>query len=336
MDQATNRSFQAFCVNHNGKTFSRRLITLTTDDLPDDDVLIRVHYSDINYKDGLAAVPNGKIVRSYPFIPGIDLAGDVVASCDPRFQQGDLVLATGYGIGVTHPGGFSEYACLPGEWLLPLPETMTPAEAMTYGTAGLTAALSVCRLEENGLTPASGKILVTGATGGVGSLTVAMLSRLGYHVVAATGKGTAHYYLQQLGAEEVVPRSLFDHKGKIKPLSHQEWAGAVDTVGGHVLASVLSRIRFHGVVIACGNAGGSDVPTSVFPFILRGISLFGIDSTYCPLEQRRTVWQRLAGDLSIRTHFDAIRKEIAFSELPNQLPLILNGSHIGRTVVKVH
>lgn len=328
-------TFKALTVNKTEKQFSIKMNEYTINDLPDDDVLIRVCYSDINYKDGLAGIPDGKVVKTYPFIPGIDLAGQVVSSRDPRFRDGDRVIATGYDIGVTHSGGFSEFVRLPGDWLVLLPEPMTLEQSMIYGTAGFTAALAIQRLEDNGMTPSRGKVLVTGATGGVGSLAVAMLSKRGYPVVACSGKKSAQNYLNQLGAETIISRAEIYNGGKIKPLAHQHWAAAIDTVGGAPLAAVLSQIKLHGSVAACGNAGGANVPAFIFPFIIRGVNLLGIDSAYCPMEQRLAIWKRLTEDLDIRDKFGLIRKKISFSQLPDQLTEILQGNHLGRTIVKL-
>ncbi|WP_010632011.1 oxidoreductase [Sporolactobacillus vineae] len=327
-------SFQALTVDKKGKQFSVRLNRYTVDKLPDDDVLIRVRYSDINYKDGLAGTPDGKIIRTYPFIPGIDLAGEVVSSRDPRFHTGDSVIATGYDIGVTHFGGYSEYVRMPGDWLVPLPKAMTFKQSMFYGTAGFTAALAIQRLEDSGLTPSQGKVLVTGATGGVGSLAIAMLSKRGYRVVAESGKAAAKDYLKQLGTEEIIPRFKVND-GAIRPLAHQQWAAAVDTVGGSALAVVLSQIKQHGSVAACGNAGGNHVPATIFPFILRGVSLVGIDSVYCPMSLRLKIWHRLTNDLNISDQSGLISKEITLRELPDQLTDIIKGKHLGRTLVKL-
>lgn len=328
-------TFQALTVDNKDNLFSILVKPYTINDLPDDDVLIRVCYSDINYKDGLAGSPDGKIVRTYPFIPGIDLAGQVITSRDPRFHKGDRVIATGYEIGVTHYGGYSEFARVPGDWLVPLPAGMTLEQSMFYGTAGFTAALAVQRLEDSGLMPSQGKVLVTGATGGVGSLAIAMLSKRGYHVVAESGKPAAKDYLEQLGAEEIIPRFKVNDAA-IRPLDHQQWAAAIDTVGGHALAVVLSRIKRHGFVAACGNASGNRVPATVFPFILRGISLLGIDSVYCPMPQRLKIWQRLTDDLNIYEQSRIISRVITLNELPDQLAGILKGNHYGRTIVKLY
>ncbi|WP_079505636.1 NADPH:quinone oxidoreductase family protein [Mesobacillus jeotgali] len=327
-------NFKAFMVNKNEEGFSAGVTTITQENLPDGDVLIKVAYSSVNYKDGLASIPNGKIVRSYPFIPGIDLAGTVIRSDDSRFKEGDEVIATSYEIGVSHYGGFSEYARIPAEWVVPLPEGLTLKEAMVFGTAGFTAALSVHRLEENGLTPEKGKVLVTGATGGVGSVAVAMLAKRGYHVVASTGKESEHDYLKKIGAAEIISREELVGE-KIKPLDKQLWAGAVDPVGGDTLSAILSKLEYNGSVAVSGLTGGTDVPTTVFPFILRGINLLGIDSVYCPMETRKLLWQRMAGDLKPEELLETIKNEVSLEELPSVLSSILKGENRGRTIVKM-
>lgn len=326
--------FKALMVNKTEDDFSVGVKNISFNDLPDADVLIKVEYSSMNYKDGLASIPNGKIVRSYPFVPGIDLAGVVVSSQDPRFREGDEVIATSYEIGVSHYGGYSEYARIPGDWIVPLPENLTLKEAMVYGTAGFTAALSIQRLEDNGLTPEKGKVLVTGATGGVGSLAVSMLAKRGYDVVASTGKASEHDFLHKLGAKEILSREEV-YSGTIKALDKQLWAGAVDPVGGEMLASVLSKIQYNGSVAVSGLTGGGNVPTTVFPFILRGVNLLGIDSVYCPMEVRKELWSRMATDLKPSTLFDLIQKEITLEELPETLPTILKGQARGRIIVKL-
>ncbi|WP_144475089.1 acryloyl-CoA reductase [Cytobacillus oceanisediminis] len=327
-------NFKAFMVNKNEQNFSAEVKTIRLEDLPAGDVLIKVAYSSVNFKDGLASIPNGKIVRSYPFIPGIDLAGTVVRSDDSRFNEGDEVIATSYEIGVSHYGGYSEYARIPGDWIVPLPEGLTLKEAMVFGTAGFTAALSVHRLEENGLTPEKGKVLVTGASGGVGSVAVAMLAKRGYHVVASTGKESEHEYLRKIGATDIISREELVGE-KIKPLDKQLWAAAVDPVGGKTLSAILSKLEYNGSVAVSGLTGGTDVPATVFPFILRGINLLGIDSVYCPMETRKLLWQRMATDLKPAGMLETINNEVSLEELPGVLTSILKGENRGRTIVKM-
>jgi len=328
-----SEDFKALVVDKSETDFSIEVKKVSFQDLPAGEVLIKVAYSSINYKDGLASLPDGKIVRSYPFIPGIDLAGVVVSSEDSRYTEGDQVIATSYEIGVSHYGGYGEYARIPADWIVPLPENLSLKEAMIYGTAGFTAALSVQRLEENGLTPEKGKVLVTGATGGVGSLSVAILAKRGYDVVASTGKSSEHNYLHKLGAKEVVSREEV-YNGKVKALDKQVWAGAVDPVGGESLAAILSKIQYNGSVAVSGLTGGGNVPATVFPFILRGINLLGIDSVYCPMEVRRLLWERMAADFKPEV-LDSISKEISLEELPQTLPIILQGQAKGRFIVKI-
>ncbi|WP_419887304.1 NADPH:quinone oxidoreductase family protein [Neobacillus niacini] len=325
--------FKALVVNKSESDFTVGIKPISLNDLPAGEVLIKVAYSSINYKDGLASIPEGKIVRSYPFVPGIDLAGVVVSSEDPRYREGDQVIATSYEIGVSHYGGYSEYARIPADWIVPLPDGLSLKEAMIYGTAGLTAALSIQRLEENGLSPEKGKVLVTGATGGVGSIAVAILAKRGYDVVASTGKESEHDYLHKLGAKEVVSRDEV-YNGKVKALDKQLWAGAVDPVGGESLAAILSKLQYNGSVAVSGLTGGGNVPTTVFPFILRGINLLGIDSVYCPMEVRKPLWERMARDFKPEV-LESISKEISLEELPETLPVILQGQARGRFIVRL-
>ncbi|WP_409305057.1 NADPH:quinone oxidoreductase family protein [Peribacillus sp. SCS-155] len=328
-------SFQALVVDHpEGADFSVRVKEISLNELPQGEVLIKVAYSGINYKDGLATIPNGNIVKTYPFVPGIDLAGVVVSSEDPRFKEGDQVIATSYEIGVTHFGGYSEYARIPSKWIVPLPDGLTLKEAMIVGTAGFTAALSIQRLEENGSAPDKGQVLVTGATGGVGSIGVSMLSKRGYDVTASTGKSDEHEYLYGLGAKEVVSREdIFS--GKVRVLDKQRWAAAIDPVGGEPLAAVLSQIQYGGSVAVSGLTAGTSVPATVFPFILRGVNLLGIDSVYCPMEVRENLWHRIAADLKPDNLSEMIQKELSLEELPDALPTILKGQARGRMIVKM-
>lgn len=326
------KQFKALMVDKMENEFSINVKKLTADELPDADVLIKVAYSGVNYKDGLASIPHGKVVQSYPMIPGIDLAGVVVSSEDPRFHKGDEVIATSYEIGVSHFGGYSEYARIPADWIVPLPEGLSLKEAMIFGTAGFTAALSVQRLEDNGLTPDQGKVLVTGATGGVGSFAVSMLAGRGYDVVASTGKESEKEYLFKLGAKEIISRDDV-YNGNVKALDKKQWAGAVDPVGGDSLAAILSKISEQGSVAVSGLAGGTSVPTSVFPFILRGVNLLGIDSVHCKMETRQAIWNRLASDLKPADLSTFIDKEASLEELPKILPTILEGKMRGRVIV---
>ncbi len=328
------QQFNALIVNKQEADFSVKVGTISLEDLPKGEVLIRVHYSGVNYKDSLASIPNGNIVTNYPFVPGIDLAGVVVSSEDPRFNEGDEVIATSYEIGVSHFGGYSEYARINADWVVPLPNGLTLKDAMIIGTAGFTAALSVQRLEENGLTPKKGPVLITGATGGVGSFAVSILSTLGYQVEASTGKESEHEFLKSLGASTILSREeVFD--GKIRALGKQKWAAAVDSIGGEPLASILSQIQYGGSVAACGLTAGTKLPTSVFPFILRGVNLLGIDSVYCPMEIRKNIWTRLATDFKPESYASFIQEEITLHQLPDALPTLLEGKAKGRILVKL-
>ncbi|PLS07123.1 NADPH:quinone oxidoreductase family protein [Neobacillus cucumis] len=328
------QTFRALIVDKQDENFSVEIQKLTLADLPEGDVLIRVHYSSVNYKDSLASIPNGNIVTRYPFVPGIDLAGVVVSSSDSRFQEGDEVIATSYDIGVSHFGGYSEYARIPAKWIVPLPSGLTLKEAMVIGTAGFTAALSVQRLEENHVSPDKGKVLVTGATGGVGSFAVSILANLGYQVEASTGKESEHEYLKKLGATAVISREeVYD--GKIRALGKQNWFAAVDPVGGEPLASLLSQIQYGGSVAASGLTAGTKLPASVFPFILRGVNLLGIDSVYCPMEARLKIWDRLAGDFKPANLEELIQEEVTLEQLPEILPTLLKGQGRGRIIVSL-
>src|SRR5690625_2840492 len=327
--------FNALVVNKQDDQFSVQIEKKECQDLPEGDVLIRVHYSSVNYKDSLATIPDGNIVHTYPFVPGIDLAGVVVSSKDAQFQEGDEVIATSYELGVSHFGGYSEYARIPSKWIVPLPKGLTLKNAMTIGTAGFTAALSVQRLEENGVSPSKGKVLVTGATGGVGSFAVSILSTLGYEVEASTGKSSVHDYLKGLGASSIVAREEVYDGGKIRALGKQKWVAAVDSVGGEPLASLLSQIEYGGSVATSGLTAGTKLPATVFPFILRGINLLGIDSVYCSMETRQKVWKRLASDFKPANMDELIQQEITLQQLPTVLPTLLKGEAKGRTIVNM-
>ncbi|WP_249594392.1 NADPH:quinone oxidoreductase family protein [Peribacillus frigoritolerans] len=328
------QQFDALVVNKQDDQFTVNIQQLSLEDLPQGEVLIRVHYSGVNYKDSLAAIPNGNIVSSYPIVPGIDMAGVVVSSEDSRFKEGDEVIATSYGIGVSQSGGYSQFARVPAEWIVPLPDGLTMKEAMIIGTAGFTAALSVLRLEENNLTPEQGSVLVTGATGGVGSFAVSILSKLGYSVEASTGKESEHGYLKAIGASTIVSREdVYD--GKLRALGKQKWSGAVDPVGGEPLASVLSQIKYGGAVAVSGLTAGTSLPATVFPFILRGVNLLGIDSVNCPMDTRLKVWHRLATDFKLEDLEQLVQQEITLKELPDVLPTLLKGEARGRTIVKL-
>ncbi len=326
--------FKAFIVNKTEHNFTAELGELTHEQLPTGEVLVRVAYSSVNYKDGLAATPDGKVVRTYPFVPGIDLSGTVVESSDARFKVGDEVIATSYALGVSHFGGFSEYARVRAEWVVPLPTGLTLKEAMALGTAGFTAALSIHQLQKNGLTPDKGSVLVTGATGGVGSIAISILKKLGYTVAASTGKEEEHEYLKSLGVSEIIGRAETSAEST-RPMEKERWAGCIDAVGGTTLAYLLRSTKYGGSVAACGNTGGVNVTTTVFPFILRGVNLLGIDSVQCPMELRRELWQQLAHEYKPTSLLESISKEATLAELPQLLATILTGGIRGRTVVRV-
>ncbi|WP_173917315.1 acryloyl-CoA reductase [Halobacillus sp. Marseille-Q1614] len=328
-------TFQAFQIsrNDNGE-INAQIENLNKKDLPQGDVLIKVHYSSVNYKDGMVSTPDNPLVKNYPIIPGIDLAGVVEESDDPKFKEGDQVIATSYEIGVNHPGGYSEYASIPSEWVVPLPDGISLEESMIYGTAGFTAALSVHRLEANGLTPEDGPILVTGASGGVGSMAVAMLAKRGYNVEASTGSKEHENYLKRLGAQKVISREdVYD--GNLKPIQSERWAAAVDPVGGEQLASLLGQLKYQGGAAVSGLTGGTKIPTQVYPFILRGISLIGIDSVNCPMPLRKKIWHRLADDLKTTDAFEEIKSVINLEEVTDTLQSILQGNTRGRVIVKL-
>ncbi|MDE2372508.1 MAG: acryloyl-CoA reductase [Burkholderiales bacterium] len=309
------------------------MTTMRPEQLDPGEVSLRVHYSSINYKDALAATGKGKIIRRFPCVGGIDMAGVVTASSDPRFAPGDEVIATSFDIGVAHHGGYAEMARVPGRWVLRLPAGMSLLQAMALGTAGFTAALGIVRMEANGLAPGNGPVLVTGATGGVGGLAIDMLARNGYHVVALTSKADQAAYLRGLGAAEIKTLDSID-LSRTRPLEESLWAGAVDNVGGRILHWVLATMTQAGTVASIGNASSFEIATTVFPFILRGVSLLGVDSGYMGFPTRQHVWDRLASDLAPR-HLESMTRVIEFDDLPGAFDDFVQGRVKGRTVVRI-
>ncbi|MBP2151156.1 MDR family oxidoreductase [Xanthobacter flavus] len=305
--------------------------TITEADLPAGDVTVDVEYSSFNYKDGLALKGMSRILRALPMVPGIDFAGTVRASDNPAFAPGDKVVLTGWGVGENWSGGFAERAKVKGEWLVKLPAGLTPRQAMAIGTAGLTAMLCVDALERYGITE-GGDVLVTGAAGGVGSVAVRLLSRLGYKVSALTGRPAEADFLKSLGAIDIVDRATYAAAGK--PLAGERWHGAVDTVGGTILANVLAATRYGGAVAACGLAAATDLPTTVFPFILRNVALLGVDSVNCPTPRRLAAWTRL-GEILTEADFDLVTREVTLEDLPQVAEDIIVGGVRGRTVVRI-
>jgi acrylyl-CoA reductase (NADPH) len=301
-------------------------------DLMDGDVVVAVSHSTVNYKDGLVLTGRAPVVRKFPMIAGIDLAGTVETSSHPQFKPGDKVILNGYGLSETHFGGYAEYARVKGDWLVPLPQAFTPAEAMAIGTAGYTAMLCVLALEDAGVTPDKGSIVVTGAAGGVGSVAISLLAKLGYQVTASTGRTEEESYLKGLGATEIIPRT--ELSGDPRPLAKERWAGGVDSVGSKTLANVIASLRYGGAVAACGLAAGMDLPTSVAPFILRNVSLLGVDSVQMPKPRRLQAWERLARDLDV-SKLAAITQTIPLSGVRKAADDILAGRVRGRLVVQI-
>jgi acrylyl-CoA reductase (NADPH) len=325
-------TFKAVVVEKSDAGQTVRLTDFDEKDLMDGDVTVAVEYSTLNYKDGLALTGKSPVVRRFPMIAGIDFAGTVASSAHSAWKPGDKVILNGWGLGETHLGAYAETARVKGDWLVRLPASMSAREAMAIGTAGYTAMLSVLALERGGITPARGSIVVTGAAGGVGSVAIALLAKLGYQVIASTGRLAEIDYLKRLGAAGVIERQ--ELSGQPRALGKERWAGAVDAVGSTTLANVLSMTRYGGVVAACGLAGGMDLPTSVAPFILRGVSLIGIDSVMCPLPLRQEAWRRLETDLD-RGKIDSMTSEIGLGDVIDAGPRILAGDVRGRIVVKV-
>jgi len=325
--------FRGILINKDEAGYQARLQEIDEAVLPAGDVSVRVAWSTLNYKDGLAITGKAPVVRRFPMVPGIDLAGSVSESSHPRWRVGDLVLLNGWGVGETHCGGLAEQARLRGEWLLPLPVAFTPRQAMAIGTAGYTAMLCVLALEKHGLQPGDGEVLVTGANGGVGSVAIALLAGLGHQVVASTGRLGDADHLRALGATAVIDRSELSAPGK--PIGKERWAGVVDTVGSHTLANACATTRYRGAVAACGLAGGMDFPATVAPFILRGVTLYGIDSVMAPLPVREEAWQRLARDLD-PGRLEAMTTEIGLGEAVAVAGELLAGKVRGRVVVDVN
>ncbi len=326
--------FKALVLEQNeDKSVRHSIQSLDEIALPDGDVRVAVAYSTINYKDGLAITGSAPVVRKFPMVPGIDLAGSVIESADPQFKAGDTVVLNGWGVGEGHWGGLAQQARLKGDWLIKLPAAFSPRQAMAIGTAGYTAMLCVQALERAGLTPDRGDILVTGAAGGVGSVAIALLANRGYRVVASTGRASEADYLKGLGAAEIIDRNELSEKGR--PLGKERWAGAVDAVGSHTLANVLAQTCYGGAVAACGLAQGGDLPASVYPFILRGVSLLGVDSVMAPRQIREAAWTALASELDT-SKLDSMTAEIPLGEAAVVAGNIVRGQVRGRVVVNVN
>jgi acrylyl-CoA reductase (NADPH) len=324
--------FKAIVIDKAEAGQTVRLTDFDEKDMMDGDVTVAVEWSTVNYKDGLAVTGKAPVVRRFPMIAGVDLAGTVESSAHPGWKPGDKVIVNGWGLGETHLGAYAEKARVKGDWLVRLPSGISARDAMAIGTAGYTAMLSVMALERAGLTPAHGPVIVTGAAGGVGSVAVALLAKLGYAVIASTGRPEEASYLKGLGAGEVIERK--DLSGPVRPLAKERWAGGIDAVGSTILANMLSMTRYGGAIAACGLAGGMDLPTSVAPFILRGVSLLGIDSVMCPLPLRQEAWRRLETDLD-RSKIAAMVSEIRLDDVIAAGRRIVEGQVRGRIVVKI-
>lgn len=327
-------TFQAMVVTETAPgQFQRAIVTRNLSDLPPGEVLLRVRYSSLNYKDALSASGNRGVTRCYPHTPGIDAAGEVMESGSPDFSPGEAVIVSCYDLGMNTPGGFAQYIRVPAKWIMPLPAGLTLRESMIYGTAGFTAAQSVDRLERHPVLPEQGKILVTGATGGVGSMAVAMLSLSGFSVAAATGKPEQEQFLRDLGAQDIVSReNSIDRSGRM--LLKEKWAGVIDTVGGEMLATAIKSTRYGGAVTCCGNAASPDLPLNVYPFILRGVSLIGIDSAECPMAVRLPIWEKIATTWRL-PNLERLTTEISLKELDRHIECILQGKQRGRVVLNL-
>ncbi len=330
-----SKSFKALVVEETlDDSFERSVRDWNINKLPENDVLIRVHYSSLNYKDALSATGNKGITKQYPHIPGIDAAGTVEESNDDRFQSGDSVIVTSYDLGQNTSGGFGQYIRVPGDWIVPLPDALNLHESMILGTAGLTAAIGIHHLQNNNIKPDDGPILVTGATGGVGTLGITMLSKIGYEVVAATGKMNRTDFLKEIGANKVIHRNEVQDNSS-KPLLKSRWAGVIDTVGGIMLDTAIRQTKHNGTVACCGNVLGHELHTNVYPFILRGVVLAGIDSGNCLMDLRAKLWQNMATKWK-SDHLEKIAKECTLDELNDEINRILDGQQVGRVLVNLH
>ncbi len=325
--------FKAIVINKDDKGYRAELGQLEESALPDGDVRVRVHYSTLNYKDGLAITGKGPVVRSFPMVPGIDFAGEVLESTSPEFKVGDSVLLNGWGVGEGHWGGLAQQARVKAEWLIPLPKGFTSKQALAIGTAGYTAMLCVMALQKHGVKPADGEVLVTGAAGGVGSFAIALLSKLGFTVVASSGRPQEAEYLRSLGAAEVIDRSTLSEPGK--PLARERWAAVVDSVGSHTLANACAATKSEGAVAACGLAQGMDFPGTVAPFILRGVTLYGINSVTVPKAKRIAAYEQLSALVDLKT-LDAISHEISLGEAIQYADALMKGNVRGRVIVDVN
>jgi putative YhdH/YhfP family quinone oxidoreductase len=326
------KTFKALLASESGDgKFKRDIVIREIRDLPENDTLIRVHFSGLNYKDALSASGNRGVTRNYPHQPGIDASGIVEECKTGLFQPGDEVLVTGYDLGMNTDGGFGEYIRVPSEWVVSRPENLNLEECMIYGTAGFTAALGIDRMLRMGQDPKAGPVVVTGASGGVGSMAVSILSGIGYDVLAATGKTDAHDYLKELGAKEILPREDVDDQSG-RPLLRPKWAGAFDTVGGNILDTLLKACSVHGNVASCGNALSFKLQTTVFPFILNGVNLLGVNSATCPMQHRKQLWNKLSGEWKVKK-LDLIKKIVTLDELEDNIELILRGGLMGRVVI---
>jgi acrylyl-CoA reductase (NADPH) len=324
--------FKAIIADKHEGMLTIDVSTMSDDELMEGTVMVAVEYSTLNYKDGLGLSGKAPIFKSFPMVPGVDFSGEVITSQDNNYKPGDKVILNGWGVGESHFGGYAEHARVPGEWLVPLPEGLSTADAMAIGTAGYTSMLSVMALEAAGVKPDAGEILVTGAAGGVGSVAIALLAKLGYTVVASTGRMSEEAYLKGLGASEIIDRELLSTPPK--PLAKSRWAGAIDVAGSVTLANILSQMKYGGVVAACGLAQGMDLPASVAPFILRGVKLIGIDSVMRPRDQRIKAWQRLAQDLDM-SKLETMVTTISLEAVPEYAAQIVEGKVKGRIVVKI-